>query len=59
MLSGIIDAVKLASVALGRPLADYRIPFLAGRCAAIGATMQLESFFRLWGLSDNEACEGI
>ena len=59
VLSGFINAAKLASAASGRPLSDHRILFLGAGSAGVGVGMQLQSFFRLQGLSEDEARERI
>ena len=59
VLSGFINAAKLASAASGRPLSDHRILFLGAGSAGVGVAMQLQSFFRLQGLSEDEARERI
>ncbi|GJE85185.1 NAD-dependent malic enzyme [Phanerochaete sordida] len=55
VLSGFLNAAKLSSAASGRPLADHRILFLGAGSAGVGVGMQLMSFFKLQGLSDEEA----
>ncbi|KAI1794290.1 malic enzyme [Ganoderma leucocontextum] len=59
VLSGFINAAKLASAASGRPLGDHRILFLGAGSAGVGVAMQLQSFFKLQGLSEDEARERI
>lgn len=55
VLSGFLNAAKLSSAASGRPLKDHRILFLGAGSAGVGVGMQLLSFFKLQGLSDEEA----
>ncbi|KAI0718718.1 malic enzyme [Cerioporus squamosus] len=55
VLSGFINAAKLSSAASGRPITDHRILFLGAGSAGVGVAMQLMSFFKLHGLSTEEA----
>ena len=55
MLSGFTNAAKLASAASGRPLTDHKILFLGAGSAGVGVGMQLTSFFKLQGMSEEEA----
>ena len=55
VLSGFMNAAKLSSAASGRPLKDHRILFLGAGSAGVGVAMQLMSFFRLQGMSEEEA----
>ncbi|CCM00644.1 uncharacterized protein FIBRA_02681 [Fibroporia radiculosa] len=55
VLSGFLNAARLASAASGRALADQRILFLGAGSAGVGVATQLMSFFRLQGLSTEEA----
>ncbi|CDO71102.1 hypothetical protein BN946_scf184844.g106 [Trametes cinnabarina] len=59
VLSGFFNAAKLSSAASGRPLTDHRILFLGAGSAGVGVAMQLMSFFKLQGLSDEEARDRI
>ena len=59
MLSGFVNAAKLASTAAGTPLTDQRILFLGAGSAGVGVAMQLMSFFTLNGLSVEEARQRI
>lgn len=59
VLSGLMNAAKLSSAASGRPLSDHRILFLGAGSAGVGVAMQLMSFFKLQGLSEDEAREHI
>lgn len=55
VLSGFVNAAKLASTAAGTPLEDQRILFLGAGSAGVGVAMQLMSFFTLAGMSKEEA----
>ncbi|PCH35116.1 malate dehydrogenase [Wolfiporia cocos MD-104 SS10] len=55
VLSGFLNAAKMASEASGKPLKDHRILFLGAGSAGVGVAMQLQSFFKLQGLSTEEA----
>jgi malate dehydrogenase (oxaloacetate-decarboxylating)(NADP+) len=55
VLSGFINAARLASSAAGTPLADQRILFFGAGSAGVGVAKQLTSFFTLLGLSEEEA----
>ncbi|KZT70047.1 malic enzyme [Daedalea quercina L-15889] len=55
VLSGFINAAKLSSEASGRPLKDQRILFLGAGSAGVGVGMQLLAFFRMQGMSEEEA----
>lgn len=55
VLSGFLNAAKIASAAAGTPLADQRILFLGAGSAGVGVAMQLQSFFTLNGMSEEEA----
>jgi len=59
VLSGFTNAAKLSSAASGRPLSDHRILFLGAGSAGVGVASQLQSFFKLQGLSQDEARERI
>ncbi|KAI0761287.1 malic enzyme [Trametes elegans] len=59
VLSGFLNAAKLSSAASGRSLADHRILFLGAGSAGVGVAMQLMSFFKLQGLSTEEARDRI
>lgn len=54
-----MNAAKLSSAASGRPLTDHRILFLGAGSAGVGVAMQLMSFFKLQGLSEEEARDRI
>ncbi|KAG6814269.1 hypothetical protein H0H92_015384 [Tricholoma furcatifolium] len=55
ILSGFMNAAKLSSAASGRPLTDHRILFFGAGSAGIGVAKQLMSFFKLLGMSEEEA----
>ncbi|KAI0302401.1 malic enzyme [Multifurca ochricompacta] len=55
VLSGFLNAAKLSSAASGQPLSSHRILFLGAGSAGVGVAMQLLSFFKLQGLSQEEA----
>ncbi|EPQ52339.1 hypothetical protein GLOTRDRAFT_107823 [Gloeophyllum trabeum ATCC 11539] len=55
VLSGFLNAAKLSSAASGQPLSSHRILFLGAGSAGVGVAMQLMSFFKLQGLSEEEA----
>jgi malate dehydrogenase (oxaloacetate-decarboxylating)(NADP+) len=59
VLSGFMNAAKLASAASGQPLTSHRILFLGAGSAGVGVAMQLLSFFKLQGLSEEEARQRI
>ncbi|KII86885.1 hypothetical protein PLICRDRAFT_93530 [Plicaturopsis crispa FD-325 SS-3] len=59
VLSGFINAARLASAASGRPLTDHKILFFGAGSAGIGVAKQLLSFFTLLGLSEEEAKKRI
>ncbi|KAH9852376.1 malic enzyme [Lenzites betulinus] len=59
VLSGFLNAARLSSAASGRPLSDHRILFLGAGSAGVGVAMQLMSFFKLQGLSTEEARDRI
>ena len=54
-----MNAAKLSSAASGRPLKDHRILFLGAGSAGVGVAMQLMSFFKLQGMSEDEARQQI
>lgn len=59
VLSGFLNAAKLSSAASGQPLSEHRILFLGAGSAGVGVAMQLMSFFKLQGLSTEEARKRI
>ena len=59
VLSGFMNAAKLSSAASGLPLSEHRILFLGAGSAGVGVAMQLMSFFKLQGLSTEEARKRI
>ncbi|KAI0036494.1 malate dehydrogenase [Vararia minispora EC-137] len=59
VLSGFLNAARLASDASGLPLSEHRILFFGAGSAGIGVAKQLMSFFKFNGLSEAEARERI
>ncbi|CAA7268237.1 unnamed protein product [Cyclocybe aegerita] len=59
VLSGFLNAAKLASAASGKPLSTHRILFFGAGSAGVGVASQLMSFFTLQGLSQEEARRSI
>ena len=59
ILSGFINAAKLSAAASGLPLTEQRILFFGAGSAGVGVARQLLSFFKLEGLSEDEARERI
>ncbi|OCH85734.1 malic enzyme [Obba rivulosa] len=59
VLSGFLNAAKLSSAASGLPLSEHRILFFGAGSAGVGVAMQLMSFFKLQGLSTEEARQRI
>lgn len=55
VLSGFMNAARLASAASGLSLTDHKILFLGAGSAGIGVAKQLMSFFTILGLSEEEA----
>jgi len=55
VLSGFMNAAKIATAASGRFLMHHRILFLGAGSAGVGVAKQLMSFFRLQGLSWEES----
>ncbi|KAF8073798.1 malate dehydrogenase [Lyophyllum atratum] len=55
VLSGFINAARLSSAASGKPLTDHRILFFGAGSSGIGVAKQLLSFFKLLGMSEEEA----
>ncbi|KAA1472497.1 malic enzyme [Dentipellis sp. KUC8613] len=55
VLSGFLNAAKLSSAASGQPLTAHRILFLGAGSAGVGVAMQLTSFFKLQGLTEEQA----
>jgi len=55
VLSGFINAAKLASAASGRPLTEHRILFFGAGSAGVGVASQLMSFFTLEGMPREQA----
>lgn len=59
VLSGFLNAAKLASAASSQPLSSHRILFFGAGSAGVGVAQQLMSFFTLQGLSVEEARKRI
>lgn len=59
ILSGFINAARLASAASGLPLTDHKILFFGAGSAGIGVAKQLLSFFTLAGMSEEDAKKHI
>ncbi|CAA7261373.1 unnamed protein product [Cyclocybe aegerita] len=59
VLSGFLNAARLATADAGTPLSDQRILFFGAGSAGIGVAKQLTSFFTLLGLSEEEARQRI
>ncbi|KAF9013444.1 malate dehydrogenase [Cyathus striatus] len=59
VLSGFINAARLASSTAGTALSDQRILFFGAGSAGIGVAKQLLSFFTLLGMSEEEARKRI
>jgi malate dehydrogenase (oxaloacetate-decarboxylating)(NADP+) len=59
VLSGFYNAAKLSCLASGKPPSTHRILFFGAGSAGVGVAMQLMSFFKLQGLSEDEARERI
>ncbi|KAI0282790.1 malic enzyme [Russula aff. rugulosa BPL654] len=59
VLSGFLNAAKISSAASGQPLTSHRILFLGAGSAGVGVAMQLLSFFKLQGLTAEEARQRI
>jgi hypothetical protein len=59
VLSGFLNAARLASAASGQPLSEQRILFFGAGSAGIGVAKQLLSFFSLLGMSEEDARKRI
>ncbi|KZT01066.1 malic enzyme [Laetiporus sulphureus 93-53] len=59
VLSGFLNAARLASQAAGKELEDQRILFLGAGSAGVGVATQLTSFFKMQGMSEEEARKRI
>jgi len=59
VLSGFINAARLASAASGLPLTDHKILFFGAGSAGMGVAKQLLSFFTINGRSQEEAKKHI
>ncbi|KAF8895425.1 hypothetical protein BD779DRAFT_1608996 [Infundibulicybe gibba] len=55
VLSGFVNAARLASAASGIPLTEHKILFFGAGSAGIGVAKQLLSFFTLMGMSEEDA----
>ncbi|KAF9530190.1 hypothetical protein CPB83DRAFT_851136 [Crepidotus variabilis] len=55
VLSGLINAARLASAASKRPLTEHKILFFGAGSAGVGVAHQLMSFFTINGLTEEEA----
>jgi malate dehydrogenase (oxaloacetate-decarboxylating)(NADP+) len=58
-LSGFVNAARLSSAASGQPLSAHRVLFVGAGSAGVGVGIQLMSFFRIQGLTEDEARERI
>ncbi|KAJ8080713.1 hypothetical protein PM082_017547 [Marasmius tenuissimus] len=59
VLGGFINAARLASEASDLPLKDHKILFFGAGSSGVGVAKQLTSFFRVQGMSEEEAKERI
>jgi malate dehydrogenase (oxaloacetate-decarboxylating)(NADP+) len=59
VLSGFINAARIASAASSLPLTEHKILFFGAGSAGIGVAKQLLSFFTMLGLSEEEAKQRI
>ncbi|KAI0055856.1 malate dehydrogenase [Artomyces pyxidatus] len=59
VLSGFLNAARLSSKASGRPLTEQRILFFGAGSAGVGVAKQLLSFFKINGLSEEDATKQI
>ncbi|PWN19733.1 hypothetical protein BCV69DRAFT_250390 [Microstroma glucosiphilum] len=59
VLGGFVAAARVSSKASGRPLSDQKILFLGAGSAGVGVAKQLMSFFKVQGLSEDEARKRI
>lgn len=59
VLGGFVAAARVSSKASGRPLSDQKILFLGAGSAGVGVAKQLMSFFKVQGLSEEEARKKI
>ncbi|WVW85002.1 hypothetical protein I302_107038 [Kwoniella bestiolae CBS 10118] len=57
ILGGFMAAAKQASAASGKALKDHRVVFLGGGSAAVGVAKEMMNFFKMQGLSEDEARE--
>jgi len=59
VLSGFINAARLSSAASGLPLSEHRVVFYGAGSAGVGVARQLLHFFKLQGLTEEEAKKHI
>lgn len=59
VLSGFLNAARLASAASGKPVSEQKILFFGAGSAGIGVAKQLLSFFTLHGMSEEDAKKRI
>lgn len=59
ILGGFVSAARVASKASGKPLSDHKILFFGAGSAGVGVAKQLMSFFKVQGLSEEEARKRI
>ncbi|WWD18737.1 hypothetical protein CI109_103191 [Kwoniella shandongensis] len=57
ILAGFLAAAKQASEASGKSLKDHKIVFLGGGSAAVGVAKEMMNFFKMQGLTEDEARE--
>ncbi|KAK8858846.1 hypothetical protein IAR55_003076 [Kwoniella newhampshirensis] len=57
ILAGFFAAAKQASEASGKPLKDHKVVFLGGGSAAVGVAREMMNFFKMQGLTEDEARE--
>ncbi|OCF56806.1 malate dehydrogenase (oxaloacetate-decarboxylating)(NADP+) [Kwoniella mangroviensis CBS 10435] len=57
ILGGFMAAAKQASAASGKALKDHRVVFLGGGSAAVGVAKEMMNFFKMQGLTEDEARE--
>ncbi|KAK1920544.1 malate dehydrogenase [Papiliotrema laurentii] len=57
ILGGFLAAARQSSKASGRSLKDHKVVFLGGGSAAVGVAKEMMNFFRMEGLSEQEAKE--
>ncbi|KAK4685206.1 malate dehydrogenase (oxaloacetate-decarboxylating)(NADP+), partial [Tremellales sp. Uapishka_1] len=57
ILAGFLAAAKQASAASGRDLKEHKVVFLGGGSAAVGVAKEMMNFFKMHGMSEQEAKE--